>query len=135
LCNRDTNATAKAATSSSGEYNIPNLLPGLYRIEIQATGFKRFLQQNVTVSAASTVRADAQLQLGAVTGQVEVSAQAAVLKTDNARVSTQVQNKLVDDLPLVVGGAMRSPFNLVSVVPEARGDGQRLSLGGGQAAQ
>ena len=42
---------------------------------------------------------------------------------------------MVDELPLVVGGAMRSPFNLVAVAPEARGDGQRLSIGGGQAAQ
>lgn len=135
VVNRDTNAMAKSESSSTGEYNVPNLLPGFYRVEIQATGFKRFLQQNVVVAAASRVRVDAQLQLGAVTEQVEVSAQAAVLQTDNAKVSTQVQNKLVDELPLVVGGAMRSPFNLVSVVPEARGEGQRLSLGGGQAGQ
>jgi hypothetical protein len=77
---------------------------------------------------------DALLQLGQVSESIEVSTAAISLQTDNAKVSTQVQNKLVDELPLVVGGDMRSPFNLVAVAPEARGSGQSLSLGGGQAA-
>ncbi len=135
IVNRDTNATVNAVTGSTGEYNAPNLSPGTYRIEITAPGFKRFVQENVIVAAASTLRSDIQLQLGQVSETVEVSASAVVIQTDNAKVSTQVQNKLVDELPLVVGGAMRSPFNLVAVAPEARkGNGQQLSLGGGQAA-
>ena len=134
VVNRDTNATARAVSNASGEFNVPNLLPGTYRIEITAPGFKRYIQQNVVVAAATTVRTDIQLSLGQVSEQVEVSAAAAVIQTENAKVSTQVQNKLVDELPLIVAGSMRSPFNLVAVAAEARGDGQRLSLGGGQAA-
>src|SRR6185436_1168948 len=49
----------------------------------------------------------------------------------NAKVSTNVSNQLIDELPLVVGGAMRSPFDLIATVPEARGTGQ-AALGGGQ---
>ncbi len=131
----DTNAIVRAVTTGTGEYSAPNLQPGVYRVEITAAGFKRFVQQNVVVAASTTVRLDAQLQLGQVTEQVEVTAALATLQTDDAKVSTQVQNKLVDELPLVVGGAMRSPFNLVAVVPEARGSGQALSIGGGQVAQ
>ncbi len=130
-----TNAIAHATTSSSGEYNAANLLPDTYRIEVSAPGFKRFVQQNVIVSAGSTVRVNATLQLGQVSESIEVTTSAATVQTDNAKVTTVVQNKLVDQLPLVVGGAMRSPFNLVAVAAEARGDGQRLSVGGGQAAQ
>ena len=132
---RDTNATARIATTSTGEYSASNLLPGVYRIEITASGFKRFVQQNLNVSAGGTVRVDAILQLGQVSEQIEVTAAAATIQTENAKVSTLVENKLVDELPLVVGGAMRSPFNLVAVAAEARGDGQRLALGGGQVAQ
>jgi hypothetical protein len=58
-----TNAVAKAQTTGSGEYNAPNLPPGVYRIEVSAPGFKRFVQQNVTVSAGGTVRIDAVLQV------------------------------------------------------------------------
>ena len=134
VISRDTNAVARAITTSRGEYNVPNLPPGVYRIEITAVGFKRFLQQNVVVSAATTVRIDALLQLGQVSESIEVSSAAVALQTENAKVSSQVQNKLVDELPLVVGGGMRSPFNLVAVASEAKGSGQSLSIGGGQAA-
>ncbi len=134
VVNRDTNAQARAAVTAGGEYNVPNLLPGTYRVEVSAPGFKQFIQANVVVSASATVRVDIQLVLGQITEQVEVSAAGALIQTDNAKVSTSVQNKLVDELPLVVAGAMRSPFNLVSVAAEARGSGTRLSLGGGQAA-
>ncbi len=41
---------------------------------------------------------------------------------------------MVDDLPLVVGGALRSPFDLVSIASDAKGSGTTLSIGGGQAA-
>ena len=134
VINVNTNATVNAVAAQSGEYNAPNLSPGTYRIEITAPGFKRFVQENVIVAAASTLRTDIQLQLGQVSETVEVSASAVVIQTDNAKVSTQVQNKMVDELPLVVAGAMRSPFNLVAVAPEAKGSGQSLSLGGGQVA-
>jgi len=135
IINRDTNATLRVTSTSSGEYNAPNLVPGVYRVEITAGGFKRFVQQNIFVSVSATVRLDTQLQIGQLSEQVEVTAAVATIQTDNARVSTQVENKMVDQLPLVVGGAMRSPFNLVPLVAEARGSGQRLSLGGGQVAQ
>lgn len=135
VTNTGTNATWKGSTSPNGEFNAPNLQPGAYRVDVTASGFKHYVHSGVIVAAASTVRADAQMTLGQVSDQIEVSAAVSTIQTENAKVSTQVQNKLVDELPLVVGGAMRSPFNLVAVVPEARGSGQRLSLGGGQVAQ
>lgn len=135
VINAGTNETWKGTSSPNGEFNAQNLLPGAYRIEITAAGFKRYVRPAITVAAASTTRVDAQMTLGQVSDQVEVSTAISTIQTENAKVSTQVQNKLVDELPLVVGGAMRSPFNLVAVVPEARGSGQRLALGGGQVAQ
>ncbi len=134
LVHRDTNATAKVEATTSGEFNFTSLTPGVYRLQIVSSGFKQYVRQNIVLSASATVRVDAQLQLGQVSEQVEVTASVALIQTDDAKVTTQVDNKLVDELPLQVAGDMRSPFNLVDVVPEARGSGQALSLGGGQAA-
>ena len=134
VVNLDTNATSASVTTQAGAYNVPNLTPGRYRVEIVAPGFKKNISDNVVVAAATSVRVDVQLQLGQVSETVEVQAVAQQIQTDNAKISTQVQNKLVDELPLVVGGDMRSPFNLVQVAPEARGDGQKLQIGGGQVA-
>jgi outer membrane receptor protein involved in Fe transport len=130
----DTNTTAAVKTTPGGDYNVSNLSPGRYRVEMSAGGFKRFVREDVTLTAAGTVRLDAQLSLGQLTETVQVTAAVAQVQTENAKISTVVQNRMVDELPLVVGGALRSPFNLVTVTPEARGDGGTLSLGGGQAA-
>ena len=54
------------------------------------------------------------------------------LQTADARVATTVSNQLIDELPLVVGGAMRSVFDLVATVAETKGSGASMSIGGGQ---
>ncbi|HEY3838457.1 MAG TPA: carboxypeptidase-like regulatory domain-containing protein, partial [Bryobacteraceae bacterium] len=134
VTNQATGTVEHVFTSGAGEYNAPNLAPGVYRIEVSATGFRNFIESNLTVTAGATVRADAKLQLGQVSESIQVDAQAAQLQTENAKISTAVENKMVDALPLVVGGALRSPFDLVSIAADAKGGGNTLSIGGGQAA-
>src|SRR5260370_18331981 len=129
-----TNTTTSVRTTAVGDYNVSNLSPGRYTVEFSAPGFKRSVQEDVTLTAAATLRLDAQLQLGQLTETVQVSAVVSQVQTENAKITTSVQNKMVDELPLVVGGALGSPFNLVTITPEARGDGCSLSLGGGQAS-
>lgn len=133
ITNAATNQGTTVVTTSAGDYNAPNLVPGNYRIEVSAPGFKKSIRDGVVLTAASTVRVDTRLEVGQVTETVEVQADIAQVQTENAKISTAVQNKMVDELPLVVGNAMRSPFNLVSITPEARGGGGQLALGGGQA--
>jgi Carboxypeptidase regulatory-like domain/TonB dependent receptor len=138
-----TNLQTKTQTTAAGEYNIP-VSPGDYNVTVTAAGFKRYEHNYVTVSTASTVRLDAELVLGGVNEIVTVTSEVAQLQTETAKVSTSVQNRMVDELPLVVGGTLRSPFDLVSIVPEARSGppptivgglatGQGIALGGGQA--
>ena len=63
---------------------------------------------------------------------MNVVARNSLVQTEDAKVSTNISNELIDQLPLVVGGAMRSVFDLVSTVPEAKGSGANVVLGGGQ---
>jgi hypothetical protein len=58
----------------------------------------------VVLVAASSLRIDAQLQVGSVSESVEVLGTGAQVQTENAKVTTQVNSVLVDSLPLVVGG-------------------------------
>jgi hypothetical protein len=134
IINKATNTSEHVFTTGSGGYNAANLAPGVYRVEVNAQGFRAFIEDGVTVTAGATVRIDAKLQLGQLSESIQVTAQAAQMQTENAKVSTAVENKMVDDLPLVVGGALRSPFDLVSITPESKGSGTTLSIGGGQAA-
>jgi hypothetical protein len=133
IINSATNQALNTVSTSAGDFNAAGLSPGTYRVEISQSGFKRFRRDNVTLTAGATLRVDAQLEVGQVTESIEVRSDLAQVQTENAKVSTAVQNKMVDELPLVVGGALRSIFNLVTITPEARGAGARLALGGGQA--
>src|SRR5256886_4889334 len=130
VTNLATNQTATATTTDAGDYNLPNLQPGIYRLEFSANGFKKSVHDRLVLTASATLRADARLEVGQVSDTVEIRADAAQVQTENAKITSAVQNKMVDELPLVVGGALRSPFDLVSITPEARGSGGQLALGG-----
>ena len=58
------------------------------------------------------------------------------MQTEDAKISTTLQNKLVNDLPLVVSGTVRTPFDLAALTPDAKnlGGDNGFMLGGGQAA-
>ena len=129
VVNTATNVGANVVSSDSGTYSAVNLSPGPYRVEASLTGFQPAHVTGITVTAGTTVRTDVTLNLGSVTETLNVVAEVAPLQTEDARIATSVSNKLIDELPLVVGGSMRSPYDLVSTVPEAR---TNASLGGGQ---
>jgi hypothetical protein len=132
VINVGTNAASNVVSSESGSYSATNLPPGTYRIEATLQGFQTSKVEGVILNAGNTARVDVTLSLGSVSESVLVVAENAVVQTEDAKVATTVSNRLIDELPLVVGGAMRSPFDLLSTVPEARGSGNTTSLGGGQ---
>ena len=132
VVNTATNVATNVVSSESGSYSAANLPPGTYRIEATLQGFQTSNVDGILLNAGTTARVDVTLNLGSVTESVNVVAENQTVSTEDAKVATTVSNRLIDELPLVVGGAMRSPFDLLSTVPEARGTGNTTSLGGGQ---
>jgi len=137
--NLATNVISRTRTTGEGVYTIPALPAGTYKVRIEKSGFKVSEQPETVVAASQTTSIDATLEPGQVSETVEISSEAAQLQTENARVSTQVSNKFVEELPLVVAGAVRSPFDLALTTPEARqlGDDRNggfggFAIGGGQ---
>ena len=132
VVNIATNVATVVTASPSGSYSAVNLSPGSYRVQAALDGFQTSIVEGVVVTPGGSVRIDLTLTPGGVSSEVKVVADSTPLHTEDARIVTAVSNKLIDELPLVVGGAMRSPFDLISTVPEARGGGSNVSLGGGQ---
>jgi hypothetical protein len=90
-----------ATTNESGNYSVTHLIPDNYSVKIEATGFKTYDLASVTVSADASARVDAQLQVGAVTQSVEVTAEVPQLKTDRSDVAIEFNDKYVEDLPIL----------------------------------
>ena len=87
-------------TNASGEYVIPLLPAGHYRIQAAAVGFSTWSMADAELVIGARVRADAQLAVGAVGETLEVTAQAVALQTDSATVSTTVSPTQVANLPM-----------------------------------
>ncbi len=136
ITNMATNVAIHVATNDAGEFTVPNLSPGRYLVRVEKQGFRPSEERGLLLDAAQSVRADAVLQLGSSTQAIEVQASAVSLQTEDAKNSVTLENKLVDDLPLVVNGTVRTPFDLATMTPGAKnlGGDNGFSLGGGQAA-
>jgi len=136
VTNQATRVNTSVTTNQAGEYSVPELQIGTYLVRMEKQGFRTFNINGLVLNAAQTVRADATLDVGQATQTVEVTAAAIQVQSEDAKLSTTVQNKLVNDLPLEVNGTVRTPFDLAALTPDAKnvGGDNGFAIGGGQAA-
>jgi hypothetical protein len=132
-------------TDPNGNYQYLNLPPGQYKLEVEQSGFRRYVREPIPVEVQSTVRIDVAMQLGDISQTVEVSSQAPLLQTENASLGQVVGARKVLEMPL--NG--RNVFSLVALVPGVVPGGQsgstptganpfawaNFQIGGGQANQ
>lgn len=107
--NQATKEVSNATTDNAGSYTIPLLQPGTYRLTIQATGFKQYVRDRISLEISQAAGIDAKLELGDVTQSVEVIGDAALLETQTANRSGLIDTREVSELPLNSG---RNPFML-----------------------
>src|SRR5579862_1495949 len=136
VTNPETNVKLNAVTNQAGEFTVPSLQPGVYNVRVDKEGFRPTEVKGVSVDAEANVRADLKLEVGTSTQVVEVQASAISLQTEDANNSVTLENKLVNDLPLLVNGTVRTPFDLAGLTPDAKNLGgiTGFSVGGGQLA-
>ena len=131
--NNATNIPFSSESTGTGDFTIPNLPVGTYQLRIERDGFKSAVRSDVIITSGNTVTVNAQLEIGVVTESIQVSGAVDLLQTSTAKVSTSVANRLVDELPLVVGGAMRGAFDLALITPQANQPrDEDFNIGGGQ---
>jgi len=87
-------------TDSSGQYVAPNLEPGVYRVRVEAAGFKTAERPNILLEVAKDVDVDVALQTGDVTQIVTVNAQLPLLDTTSSALGGTLSNEQINDLPL-----------------------------------
>ena len=116
LVNLGTNAERTSATSSDGAYEISQLVPGNYRLEIEASGFSKFVQEPVVVNVLQRTTANADLKVGRIGETVTVTGEtAALVETTKTDVSGVIDQRRLENLP--VNG--RSFASLAILIPGA----------------
>lgn len=98
--NLQTGHVDNTQTDKIGYYHLQHLPPGAYQVRIALTGFKVMELDNVIVSASATTPVNAKLQVGAERDTVEVIAGAALVQTEEGRLSNTISTRDVENLPL-----------------------------------
>jgi Carboxypeptidase regulatory-like domain len=135
ITNKATGATRKATTNSEGLYTFPSLLPGVYELKVEQTGFKVARLNDIKIEVQQTARLDVTMEVGAVGEMVAITSSGVLLNTENSTIGTVIENKIVTELPL--NG--RQYLNLVALSPNANvlapAAGQAGARQGGERAQ
>ncbi len=121
--NRETNFSREVTTDASGNYNFTLLPPGYYNVSIEASGFRRAVQNNFELRVNQRAELNVQLQLGQVSEAVEVQAVAPLLESQSASLGTTVSTQLTQELPL--NG--RNFVQLATLTPGVNGTGFSVS--------
>src|SRR6185437_10188538 len=112
-----TNIAVSTVSESGGNYNIPELPPGVYTVQVELSGFKQLVQQNVVVTVGGVTPLDLHMELGQINQKVEVTAAAPLLQSETTNVNVQINPKSYVDLPLTSAGAGRAPENFIFLSP------------------
>src|SRR5262245_36727300 len=106
ITNTETKIATRVTSNNSGAFEAPYLTPGVYEIAARAEGFKKFLQQNITVSVGSRVNLSVQMEVGQVSEAVVISAAAPILETTSANGSTTLGEEQIRSLPVFGNNAV-----------------------------
>ena len=98
--NVGTGVESTSTTDSAGAYLFPSLPIGTYRIEVTAPGFRKGVMGELQLPVATAVTKDIQLEVGQITQQVEISADASVVETATTSLGQVINDKTVQDIPL-----------------------------------
>jgi len=108
LHNVGTGVELTKQVDTSGFYVYDPVIPGTYRVIVEAPGFEKFVQENVVVQTASDITVNAVLVIGAVTQTVEVTTNVGQVEFNTSTMSDTVQQSFLKDLPILA----RNPFTL-----------------------
>lgn len=115
---RDATGEARTAESSSvGSYNVPNLLPGMYTVTVEVSGFRKAVKRSVEVIANRIAEADITLEVGAVTEVVEVVAGAELVQTASATLVGATFKDELTGAAAAAGSLDGDPINLAITAP------------------
>src|SRR5438552_12162528 len=93
VVNTGTNERHEGVSSGDGSYQFVNLIPGVYRLEVQLQGFQRYVRDGIQVSVQSAPRIDATLQLGNIAETIQVTGAAPLLQAQDASVGSVVGSR------------------------------------------
>ena len=100
VTNRDTNVSVRVATGQDGLYVATPLRIGVYKVDVEAKGFKKTVRDEIPLRVQDRLRVDFRLEVGDLTQTIEVTAEAPLLQSESTSLGQVIATRPVSELPL-----------------------------------
>jgi hypothetical protein len=118
VTNVSTNEKRKSATNSSGNYEVNNLFPGVYVLEVEMPGFAKYRREQIELASNQNERVDVKLDVSGQVTQISVTSEATTpIETETAKLSDVRTLEQLQSLPL----AARSAYRFLVLTPGVTG--------------
>jgi hypothetical protein len=121
----DTSTVRTTTSGADGTYVLPNLPIGPYRLEVSKQGFTTYVQTGIVLQVNSNPTINMALNVGAVSEQVQVEANATLVETQPTGLGQVIDNRRILELPL--NG--RNPVELIQLAGAAVPGGKNGTAG------
>jgi hypothetical protein len=133
LVNQSSGVVLSTVTNEAGLYHFVGLIPGEYRVEVEARGFQKLSRSGITIQISQTLQLDLSLRLGSMQETISVTATAPVLEAQSSSVGQLVEREMIAGMPMF----NRSSTALIALMPaaaiqDATGDIPIFSVAGGR---
>ncbi|MBZ5568574.1 MAG: carboxypeptidase regulatory-like domain-containing protein [Acidobacteriia bacterium] len=128
--NEATGLSQRTSTDGSGKYLLAKLPPGTYTITLSKQGFRVAQLSHLALSIDQEVRADTQLEIGAISEHISVVAPATGLQTQTAETSEVIRSRQILDLPLLGRNFLDLARLTAGVQSGSQGNNVNLSISG-----
>ncbi len=122
VINLDTNVTQTTQTNAVGEFTVPYLAAGRYKVMVKKEGFRAYEQTDINVPTGQSVRVDVSLAVGALEASVEVIATAQQLQSETSNVQGSVDARVIESIPNIT----QNPLQYVLLQPGITSKSQML---------
>ncbi len=101
IINDATQVAREAVTNASGYFRVPDLAPGVYRVQVRETGFQTWLLTGIQVDASQLRTVYPKLLVGEQKSEVEVTANVESIETGKSSVANSIAQRTVEDAPMI----------------------------------
>jgi hypothetical protein len=129
-------------TDATGHYIFPSLPVGPYRLEVEAQGFKNYIQTGIILQVSQNAQINVALTVGSVSERIEVTAAANLVETKETSIAQVIDEKRINELPLngrqatslilLTGASVQPPGGNSMVGSKNYASSTTISVGGGQ---
>jgi hypothetical protein len=113
LQNDNTAVAANKTTDAAGQYFFDYVEPGNYTVSVEASGFAKTIQRNVTVQVRGDITVNLALTVGGVAESITVEAAPVAVQFNTTSRELTIDRKLISELPVIA----RNPFTLALLDP------------------